>query len=324
MINNDQIILAYQLLMGREPESQEAINNLAQTVHSVEQLREVFMQSAEFKQRMGSFLDKPQKTPHRHPFHLPSIPVEVTVTDEQLDQMFKRIHQEWEHLGKTDPFWSVVTQPHYHLDQFEEHRHQFYSSGKHISDIFLASLRRNKINHHELPICLELGCGVGRVTGFLAEEFYKVIAVDISEHHLNHARQHLAELVIHNVSLVHVNQITQLLSLGKIDAILSVITFQHNPPPVMAWMLRHLLGSLNPKGVAYLQIPTYRAGYLFEAERYLHSEQPNTLEMHFLPQADIFKIIKECDCICLEVREDGMTGDEGKMLSNTFLIQKNI
>jgi hypothetical protein len=44
--------------------------------------------------------------------------------------------------------------------------------------------------------------------------------------------------------------------------------------------------------------------------------------MHFLPQHDVFKIVADTNCICLEVREDGMVGDEDKMLSNTFLIQK--
>ena len=74
--------------------------------------------------------------------------------------------------------------------------------------------------------------------------------------------------------------------------------------------------------MAYIQIPTYRAGYLFEVERYMHTKAPNTLEMHFLPQQDIFKIINATRCLCLEVREDGMVGAEDKMLSNTFLIQK--
>ena len=45
--------------------------------------------------------------------------------------------------------------------------------------------------------------------------------------------------------------------------------------------------------------------------------------MHFLPQQDIFKVIEDSDCVCLEIREDGMVGDESLMLSNTFLIQKH-
>ena len=92
----------------------------------------------------------------------------------------------------------------------------------------------------------------------------------------------------------------------------------------MAWMVRALLGRLKPNGVAYLQMPTYRNGYLFEVGRYLNTPASKSLEMHFLPQYEIFKIIDLSGSRCLEVREDGMVGNEEKMLSNTFLIQKNV
>jgi hypothetical protein len=107
-----------------------------------------------------------------------------------------------------------------------------------------------------------------------------------------------------------------------VDVIYSIITLQHNPPPVMTWMLSSLLSRLRIGGVAYVQIPTYKNGYLFEAERYLSSEPPDTLEMHYLPQPDIFRLIADANCVCLEVREDGMVADEDKSLSNTFLVQK--
>jgi hypothetical protein len=127
---------------------------------------------------------------------------------------------------------------------------------------------------------------------------------------------------IKNVTLQHLETVYQIEQLPVVDAIFSVITLQHNPPPVMAWMLKKLLGKLRSGGVAFLQIPTYKNGYIFEVERYLNSTPPDTLEMHFFPQPDVFNIVAEADCICLEVREDGMVGDEDKLLSNTFLIQK--
>jgi hypothetical protein len=117
-------------------------------------------------------------------------------------------------------------------------------------------------------------------------------------------------------------QMEQLRRLPKVDAVFSVITLQHNPPPIMAWLLSQLLGCLNPSGVAYLQIPSYRSGYLFEVERYMNSTATPTMEMHFLPQQDVFRVIQASACHCLEVREDGMVGAEDQMLSNTFLFQR--
>ncbi len=322
MITKEDIVLAYRLMLGRDPESEDVVNSLCQNTQNSHALRDVFLKSPEFQQRMSELLKQPQAVRHRHPFTLPKIPVETEVSGEALDQMFERIHKEWDHLGTTEPYWSVVTQPQYYQSEFEAHREQFFKSGNHSCQVFLAALRRSGVNPADLNTCLEVGCGVGRVTGFLAGAFSKVLACDISKPHIDLAHQHLQSKGVQNVELVHWRTVQQILQLPQVDAIFSVITLQHNPPPVMAWMLSTLLGHLRSGGVAYIQIPTYRNGYIFEAERYLHSTPPNTLEMHFLPQSDVFKIIEASSSQCLEVREDSMVGDEQKMLSNSFLIQK--
>ncbi len=322
MITKEEAVLAYRLMLGREPENEDVINNLCQNTHTLVALSEVFLKSPEFQQRIGEALNQPQSIRHRHPFTLPKIPVETEVSNEVMEQMFKRIHREWENLGQTEPYWSVVTQPQYYKVEFESHREQFYTSGNYSCQIFLASLRRCGVNPADLQTCLEVGCGVGRVTNYLAASFANVIAADISSHHLELANQHLKSKKVNNVKLQHWNTVKLIDQLPMVDSIFSVITLQHNPPPVIAWMLQRLLCKLRSGGVASIQIPTYRNGYLFEVERYLQSTPPNTLEMHFLPQYDVFKIVEEGNCICLEIREDGMVGDEDKMLSNTFLIQK--
>ena len=323
MITSEQVTLAYQLFLGRDPESADIVNNLCQTVHSIAALRESFMTSSEFRSRMGKILDKHQDVLLRHPFHLPHIPVEAEISDDLLKKMFDRIKFEWTYLGESEPYWSTITQPQYHLDHFEANRQQFYDSGKHVLDIFLAALRRNNVNPNHIQTVLEVGCGVGRVTQFLAQTFPKLIATDISKPHLLIAIAQLKGQGFSNVELIHWDDPRALHQLPGVDAILSVIVLQHNPPPVMAWMLKNLLVCLNHGGVAYIQIPTYRNGYLFEAERYLQTAQPNSLEMHFLPQHEVFRVISESGCVCLEIREDGMVGDESMMLSNTFLIQKD-
>ena len=323
MINKEEAVLAYRLILGREPENEDVLHNLCQNTHTYSALSEVLLTSPEFQQRMGDMLSSlPKVVRHRHPLILPQIPVATIASDDLIEHMFERIHQQWENLGRNEPFWSVVTQPHYLQSEFQKHRDQFYGSGNFICQVFLASLRRSGINPADLNTCLDFGCGVGRVTMYLAGAFANVIASDISANHLQLANQYLQSKQIKNVTLQHLETVYQIEQLPVVDAIFSVITLQHNPPPVIAWMLKKLLGKLRSGGVAFLQIPTYKNGYIFEVERYLNSTPPDTLEMHFFPQPDVFNIVAEADCICLEVREDGMAGDEDKLLSNTFLIQK--
>ena len=323
MITPEEVSYAYRLFLGREPENADVIASYCQSTQTLDQLSRIFMSSPEFMRRMGSALEKPQANHHRHPLNLPHIPVETQVSPEVLDQMFERIHKQWAHLGATEPYWSVVTQPQNFMAEFDQHREQFYASGNSTCQTFLATLRRCGINPIQLGTCLEVGCGVGRVTSYLAGAFSKVIAADISDKHLALAKTHLADRGVQNVELQHWQNLDQIRQLPHVDAIMSVITLQHNAPPIMAWMISTLLSHLRSGGVAYLQIPTYKNGYFFESERYLASNPPDMLEMHYLPQPELFRLFAEVNCQCLEVREDGALPDEDQTLSCTLLIQKS-
>jgi len=323
VLTKEDITTAYRLFLGRDPENQDVVNNLLQTVQSYQQMRDHFLQSHEFLQSASEFLGEQQHMRLRHPL-LPHIPVEVDVSEEVLAAMFARIHKEWDLLAHNQPYWAVLTQNQYYLAHFNDHRAEFYASGAYAAEIFLAALRRNQINPKQLQSCLDYGCGVGRVTKFLAKQFPSVIGIDISQKFLDIARETMDSEKITNVSLLQCDRLQFLETLDPVDAIFSIITLQHNSPPVIAWTIKKLLSALKPGGVAYFQIPTYRNGYLFEAERYLNSTPPDTLEMHFFPQHEVFKLIEDANCSCLEVREDGMVAEEHFTLSNTFLVQKNI
>jgi hypothetical protein len=103
---------------------------------------------------------------------------------------------------------------------------------------------------------------------------------------------------------------------------MSIIVLQHNPPPVIAHILRMLLRSLRPGGVAYFQVPTYRSGYTFDSHRYLTDDvTPGAFEMHLLPQSVVFQVVEQEGCAVLEVQPDHWVG-RPEWLSNTFLVQR--
>ena len=84
LLTFEEVTLAYRLYLGREPENADVVNNLCQTVHTINELRAAFMESPEFRKLMGEELDKQQQIRHRHPFTSPHIPVESEVSDEVL------------------------------------------------------------------------------------------------------------------------------------------------------------------------------------------------------------------------------------------------
>ena len=70
----------------------------------------------------------------------------------------------------------------------------------------------------------------------------------------------------------HIRGIDEIRKLERVDLVYSIMVLQHNPPPVIRLIVREFLRALNPGGVAYFQVPTYMAGYGFDAEAYLAEE----------------------------------------------------
>jgi hypothetical protein len=106
------------------------------------------------------------------------------------------------------------------------------------------------------------------------------------------------------------------------DLWFSFIVLQHNPPPIMAAILRLALKWLVPRGLAVFQIPTYARQYRFEIDSYLESAPtPGAFELHCLPQSAVFAIAHEADCRIREVFEDSSIG-EPDWVSNVIVLEK--
>jgi 2-polyprenyl-3-methyl-5-hydroxy-6-metoxy-1,4-benzoquinol methylase len=176
---------------------------------------------------------------------------------------------------------------------------------------------------------LEVGCGVGRMTGHFARRFDRVIAIDVSERHLAHARERIAALGLSNVEYVHVRRIEDFESLPGCDLLFSEIVLHHNPPPVALAILRHLVQKVSPGGFCLFQTATYIANYRFDPEAYLartarslkHAARGEHMEMHPIPQREIFRTLNEAGIDLIEVHED-TAGGIAECLSHTFFGRK--
>lgn len=316
-VSPEEVRLAYRLFLDRDAE--EAVPEaLAPGFPTLAEMRRHFLDLPEFRYKVA-----PKRTPALSG-HEPPMEIEAVRTEAELATLFAHIQATWQHLGETEPHWSVSTAAEYLRENIEENRAKFYRSGEGDCERLFRSLHRNGIDPTPLRSCLELGCGVGRVTSHLAGRFESVIGYDISKAHLEIARAHFEGVGIGNVELRHLTRFEDLRVLPRVDAVFTTIVLQHNPPPIMAMMVEELIRALNPGGVAFFQIPTYFLGYRFALADYLATDGAahERMEMHALPQHAVFEIARRQGARPVEVIEDGYTGCLDGHLSSTFLIQK--
>jgi ubiquinone/menaquinone biosynthesis C-methylase UbiE len=104
---------------------------------------------------------------------------------------------------------------------------------------------------------LEIGCGNGRMTEFIAKKFAQVFAVDISHEMLNQARKRLNKLV--NVHYLESNGNIFEIEKNSIDVAFSFIVFQHMPEEKMVEDNFSLIrDALKPQGLFKVQLRGYK------------------------------------------------------------------
>jgi 2-polyprenyl-3-methyl-5-hydroxy-6-metoxy-1,4-benzoquinol methylase len=162
-----------------------------------------------------------------------------------------------------------------------------------------AACRRNGIVIDANATLLELGCGVGRVSEHLARHFQRYIGVDLSPSHLQIARQHLSSLGFENVRLLALEEFLE--EPPPFDIFYTILTLQHNPPPVTLMLLRTCLSRLRPGGFAFFQLPCHLYNYEFDTARPASRPTDGAMEMHALPQAHVFRVLAENGLVPLEV-----------------------
>ena len=305
-LTEEDVVEGYQVFLERAPESAEVIAlhraghpNRASFLHAM-------THAAEFTNRVAGLAV-------RQALHGQLIaPVETIQHDappETMTRLLDRIRRQWTHLGDTEPHWSVLTADRFKANQINDPANlaEFHASGERearLIDLFGA---RTGVPHHG-GVCIELGCGVGRVTRRLADRFDKVIALDISPGNLALCRAFMDQEGVTNVETRLMQGLEDFDDLPEADFFFTAITLQHNPPPVQKLILRKIFQRLKPNGLALFQILGEAAGYSFEAESYL-STPPPAMEMHVLRRAVALAEMRDQGLYPLDVVADAHTGD---------------
>lgn len=308
----DEVRLAYYLLLGREPESDAIVDSHVAAHDNLASLRDGFVASPEFAARhdLSDRLEQAFAARIARGYFAPPGSVEVTVEPDVAARLAARIRDQWTKLGESDPFWSVLTDEDFRADRIDAvARKRFDKSGEHSAQLIDLTAARSGIAP-PTGLCVELGCGVGRITRHLAKRFDRVIAVDISPGNLALCERYMAEQGVRNVETRLIRDIEELAALPTVDFFYSMIVLQHNPPPIQHRLLELLLGKIGRGGQCLFQTVADLPGYSFDAESYLSSPSP-AMEIHSLPMATVQRLIRDSGLTVDTVRMDSWVSAYG-------------
>jgi SAM-dependent methyltransferase len=305
-VNKELVEACYRVILGRNPENSAVVAEKIEHCSSSEALIRDFLSSAEFRARAP-------RTIAENYLHAPPR-IDVNVSAAQSTALFRVLQNQWNKLGREEPFWSILTHDEYRSVNIDDAAiAEFYETGAQhaaLIDLFCA---RNQVEVRR-GVCLELGCGVGRVTKHLSERFEKVIALDISEGNLRQFRAMAESASLSNVECALLESPEQIEKLPEFDFFYSTIVLQHNPPPIQKLQLDQLLGKLRVGGGFLFQTQTYYPGYKFIVDEYLASAV-EIMDMHSLPMHEVLRVIEKHGHKLREVAADMWTGRTG---SHTF------
>lgn len=125
---------------------------------------------------------------------------------------------------------------------------------------------KNRLGDFTEKTALEIGCGTGRVTEFIAKHFKKVFAIDISEEMIAEGQRRLkdvANITFTSIDGTHYPTIKD----SSIDFVFSYIVFQHMPSKkVITKNLEEIKRVLKDDGLAKIQVrglPTNKLNWFY-------------------------------------------------------------
>ena len=319
-VTRQDVVWCYRHLLGREPESERVVEAGTHTP-DFKKLVLGFISSQEFIAKHASVNLAGFGWGLCLPHVLDELAIDIDATPAELAQCAAKIKDTWQHLGGEKAHFSVLTDDSFLPQNLHTSIDAFWASGESETAQAIVALSQFGAAPLEQKVCVEYGCGVGRVTVNLAKSFEFVHAYDISRNHLDYARARARELGAGNIAF-HECAHDFRVALEPCDFFYSIIVLQHNPPPVILELIRIALGALKPGGIAIFQVPTYIVGYRFALREWLAAEHGFDMQMHCVPQRAVLEIISAANCQLLSVREDGWSSAKDGIVSNTFFCRK--
>lgn len=231
--------------------------------------------------------------------------------------MSDRHRQQWEALGRVDPYWAVISEPGAKGGRWDEAA--FFASGAHEIRAVLEHVAALGIDPAR-GRALDYGCGVGRLSRALAGAFAETVGVDFSASMLEEARR--ANAGIPGLRFER-NDGRSLAGIGTgtVDFAYSVIALQHSPREAQRQVIREFGRVLAPGGVAVFQTPSRHnlasasglalrllGNRLLNLPRRIVHGKGRVMEVHAVPREEVEVLLAECGLAVREIERYDVAG----------------
>jgi ubiquinone/menaquinone biosynthesis C-methylase UbiE len=160
---------------------------------------------------------------------------------------------EWIQWGKTDPLWAVLTEP--GRESTGENPWTYedsYAAGAADWQDFLKHWTQYGLAAEN---CLEIGCGIGRMTRLLSRAFGRVHATDVSSEMIGHAQRAIETT---NVTFHLTHGVESGLPDRSVRAVFSTNVLQHlDDSQTVLESLREVFRVLELGGTVMIHVPLY-------------------------------------------------------------------
>ena len=231
--------------------------------------------------------------------------------------MSDRHRQQWEALGRVDPYWAAFSGPDRKGGRWDEAA--FFASGAH--EIRAALERAASLGlDPKRGRALDYGCGVGRLSRALAGAFAETVGIDFSSSMLEEARR--ANAGIPGLRFERNDgRSLEAIETGSVDFVYSVIALQHSPREAQRRVIREFARVLAPGGVAVFQTPSRHnlasasgialrllGNRLLNLPRRIVHGKGRVMEVHALPREEVEGLLAGCGLALREAERYDVAG----------------
>ena len=240
--------------------------------------------------------------------------------------------QDWNELAQLDPYWVILTAADKRFGGWDSD--EFFA----IGTIEVAALmdRIEQLGHPQhLERALDFGCGLGRITRALAQQFDECVGVDISEDMVRSA-QDLNANVPGASFVVNVANDLARFDNASFDLVFSSIVLQHVPDrSTIEGYIAEFCRVVRPDGLGMFQLPShipaiYRTQWrrrLYAGLRHLRVGAPFLsrrlrlvpIAMSYIPEPEIVQLIESVGARLLDV--DTVAAEVG-VRSSTYYVTR--